>query len=305
MKMHQEKYILTWPTFSNHLKNMMKDLLLKEDFSDVTIISEDKKHIKAHKNVLSACSSVFQDILHNQNSSDSIIYLRGILFSELKSIIEFIYLGEATIYEERMNEFLAVAKSLEINQILDAKKEAKDINITEATNSNCAIQTVQYIKNENLEPQESHDSLEVDVTKNKFKCDECQKAYPHPFSLHSHKRSKHVGIKYPCTQCNYKATQKGHLYIHIQSMHEGIKYPCTQCDYRASDQSSLNKHIQRKHDGIKYPCNLCDYKATEKCSLTKHIRNKHEGIKFPCNKCDYKATYKSNLKKHMDNKHEV
>ena len=302
--MHQVgKHSLTWPTFSNHLKNMMRDLMMKEDFSDVTIISEDKKHIKAHKNILSACSPVFRDILHNQNDSNSFIYLRGILFSEIESMIQFIYLGEATIYEERMNEFLAVAKSLEINQILDVKSEEKDINIPEATYSNCEVQTVQY--KEKLEPQEIHDSLEVDVTKNKYKCEECHKAYSHPFSLHSHKQSKHVGIKYPCTQCNYKATQKSHLYIHIRSLHEGIKYPCTQCDYRASDQSSLSKHIQRKHDGVKYPCNKCDYKATEKCSLTKHIRNKHEGIKFPCNKCDYKATLKTNLKKHMDNKHKV
>ena len=85
--MNQEKYIsLTWQTYSDHLKNMMRDLMMKQDFSDVTIITEDKKQIKAHKNILSLFSPFFQDILHKQSSSNPIIYMKGILSSELESI---------------------------------------------------------------------------------------------------------------------------------------------------------------------------------------------------------------------------
>ena len=40
------------------------------------------------------------------------MYLRGIKYSELDSIMQFIYLGEATFYEERMDEFISVAKLL-------------------------------------------------------------------------------------------------------------------------------------------------------------------------------------------------
>ena len=54
--MHQEKYSLTWHTYSDHLKMMMKELMMNEDFSDVTLVTEDKKHIKAHINILSTCS---------------------------------------------------------------------------------------------------------------------------------------------------------------------------------------------------------------------------------------------------------
>ena len=58
-KMHAEKYSLKWHTYSDHLKNLMKELMLNEDFSDVTLVTEDKKHIKANVNILSACSPVF------------------------------------------------------------------------------------------------------------------------------------------------------------------------------------------------------------------------------------------------------
>ena len=119
--MHQEKYSLTWHTYSDHLKNMMKELMMNEDFSDVTLVTEDKKHIKANINILSACSPVFKDILKKEKSSNQIMYLRGIQFSEMESIIQFIYLGEATLYKERMDEFLAVAKSLEIKELTQAE----------------------------------------------------------------------------------------------------------------------------------------------------------------------------------------
>ena len=58
--MHQEKYSLTWHTYSDHLRSMMKELMMNEEFADVTLVTEDKKQIKAHINILSACSPVFK-----------------------------------------------------------------------------------------------------------------------------------------------------------------------------------------------------------------------------------------------------
>ena len=57
--MHPEQYSLSWHAYSDHLKNMMKELMMNEDLSDVTLVTEDKKQIKAHINILSACSPVF------------------------------------------------------------------------------------------------------------------------------------------------------------------------------------------------------------------------------------------------------
>ena len=46
--MHPVKYSLKWQTYSDHLKSMLKELMFNEDFSDVTLVTEDKKQIKAH-----------------------------------------------------------------------------------------------------------------------------------------------------------------------------------------------------------------------------------------------------------------
>ena len=124
--MKQEKYSLTWQTYTDHLKSMMKDLMMKEDFSDVTLVTEDKKHIKANINILSACSPVFKDILKKDKNSNQIIYLRGIQYSEMESILQFIYLGEAKFYEERMNEYLGLFISLEIKELCNPESKSND-----------------------------------------------------------------------------------------------------------------------------------------------------------------------------------
>ena len=167
--MHPEKYSLTWHTYSDHLKSMMKELM-NENYSDVTLVTEDKKQIKAHINILSACSPVFKDILKDRNNSP-IMYLRGIQYTEMESIMQFIYLGEATFYEERMDEFLAVAKSLEIKEICNAGTELND-------------EPKDYPLPNNQVPQEKQ-SCVVNVN-GKFECDQCDKTFSTNKGLNVH-----------------------------------------------------------------------------------------------------------------------
>ena len=139
--MHHKKYSLTWHTYSDHLRSMMKELMMNEDFSDVTLVTEDKKQIKANINVLSACSPVFKDILKKEKNSNQIMYLRGIQFPEMESIMQFIYLGEATFNDERIDEFLAVAKSLEIKELCNASPKTNYKSKDESLFSDLVIPT--------------------------------------------------------------------------------------------------------------------------------------------------------------------
>ena len=72
--MHQENFSITWHSYSDHLKSMMKELMINEDFSDVTLITEDKKQIKANINILSASGPVLKDILKKEKNSSSKIH---------------------------------------------------------------------------------------------------------------------------------------------------------------------------------------------------------------------------------------
>ena len=124
----EAKFSLTWHSYSDHLKGMMKEIMASGDFADVTLICDGKEQIKAHKNILAACSPVLKDILQIENSS--VIYLKGINFTEMESIIEYIYLGETTAYQEQMNGFLDVAKNLEIKGLTnedDVPRKEEDL----------------------------------------------------------------------------------------------------------------------------------------------------------------------------------
>ena len=304
--MHPEKYTLTWHTYSDHLKNMMKELMMNEGFSDVTLVTEDKKQIKAHTNILSACSPVFKDILKKDRNSSSIMYLRGIQYSELESIIQFIYLGEATFYEERMDEFLTVAKSLEIKELCNAEAESFNEETEHYPPHNDQDTSTEFreehiVLSEKQAPQLKEGS--VRVTGN-YVCDHCDKTYSTKMGLHYHNKTVHQGVKYSCDQCDYQASQQSNLTVHIQSKHEGIKYACDQCDHQAKNQSNLIQHIQAKHEGIRYACDQCDYQATTNCNLVTHIQSKHEGIKYACDQCNYQAKWKRDLTRHKRSKHE-
>ena len=281
--MHQEKYSLTWHTYSDHLKSMMKELMMNEDYSDVTLVTEDKKHIKANICILSACSPVFKDMLKKENKSNPIIYLRGIQYSEMESIMQFIYLGEATFYKERMGEIIAVAKSLEIKQLCNAEPESNDQPHDEPTSCDLDSSTKE-VKEENIisdqdkqAPQERRKRF-VSVN-NKYECEQCHKTFFNHSTLNRHKKSIHEGVKYACNQCDYQATVPNSLTVHIKAKHEGVKYECIECDYQAIHQSTLYEHIQAKHEGVMYDCNHCNYQATKQGNLIRHVNNKHASTK--------------------------
>ena len=100
---HQEKYTVTWHSYSDHLTEALREMMASSEFADVTIVTDDKQQIRAHRNILSAASPVFKSILQiDSKNADPVIYLRGIQHSEMDSIMQYIYLGEARFYEERM-----------------------------------------------------------------------------------------------------------------------------------------------------------------------------------------------------------
>ena len=110
---HHEKYTLTWKDYSDHLREALKEMMTSGEFADVTLVTDDRQQIRAHRNILSACTPLFKNILlFDSSNANPVIYLKGIQYSEMDSILQFIYLGEAKLSEERMSKFLIVSKNL-------------------------------------------------------------------------------------------------------------------------------------------------------------------------------------------------
>ena len=293
-----DKFNLTWHTFHNHSSDLLSDLYNSSNFADVTLVADDQTQFKCHKFVLSACSSVFRNIL-KVDSSSPLIYLRGIGREEIESMLQFMYLGEASLYQERMNEFLNVAKDLDLKEI----GENVDVDEEEAELIQWDSMTESNITKDNDSSRISRTTVPSVNEARKFTCNKCPLSYINNRNLERHVKSSHEGIKYQCQQCDYKASQQTHMDNHVKSKHDGVRYPCEQCDYKASFKNSLYIHLKSKHEGVRYPCQQCDYEATQQSSLKTHMKSKHEGVKYPCQMCDYKATYQCDLYRHVKAKH--
>ena len=279
--MDQDKYTLTWQTYSDHLRDILKEMSSDESFADVTLVTDDKRQIKAHRNILSACSSVFKEILQiNTNNNHPVIYLRGIQYSEMESILQFIYMGEAKFYEERMNEFLNVAKNLDIRELAKGIEDGDSAGVNE--------------DGTNIETEKSPIAADYDV----------EEPSKQESQFKTHSKSVTKGNKYECKQCDKAFNDSSNLRRHVKSVHKGVKYACNQCDYQSGYQSNLTDHIQSVHEGVKYACNECDQQYTLQSSLTNHIKSIHEGVNYACNLCDKQFARQSRLNQHKKIAHE-
>ena len=284
--MDVEKYNLTWTDFPDHLRALMRDLMVSEDFADVTLVTDDKKKVRAHRHVLSACSPVFKEILQiEKQNNHPFIYLRGIQYSEIEQILQFMYLGEAKLYEERLNEFLSAVRDLEIKELYKRVKtnQAHDKTTQKLEeDSNFTSENDDYnIKLEEADNVGSNDSMQqTGKPISRLQCTQCDKTFSGKPGLWLHTKSVHEGVKYPCSQCDFQAKRQLQLTEHIQSKHEGVMYGCNQCDKQYIKQRDVTRHIKYKHKGIRYACKQCDKLYSDQPKLNRHIQTIHECSKY-------------------------
>ena len=116
----REKFCLKWNDFESNISSSFKSLREDNDYMDVTLACEQDQ-ISAHKVVLSACSSFFKTILKRNPHQHPLLYLRGISYSNIESLINFMYYGEVSIAQEELNSFLAVAEELQVKGLTQSE----------------------------------------------------------------------------------------------------------------------------------------------------------------------------------------
>ena len=233
-----ETFDVKWHSFTDHLKNMLHKIRSTGHFTDVTFICDDQKELKAHMNVVGACSPVLRKIFSVLKGDNRTIYMRGIKHAEMESLLEFMYLGEAKILSDRVNDFLTVAKDLEVEELCqrikgqdltEVKKESKEDNIEEEYE----IEDMDEMdsdqpnkrKDEIRKPKErTHQRKDVEKNNSPdnstHKCSDCSKEYSSPSGLYYHRNSAHKNINFNCNLCDFKATRKEYLNSHIAKLHQ-------------------------------------------------------------------------------------
>ena len=98
----------------------------ESNFSDVTLVCEENVEIEAHKIILSASSPFFNTVLKKNKHSHPMIYMRGLKAKDIVAIVDFMYQGEANIFQDDLDAFLAFADELQIKGLAGSKDRLLD-----------------------------------------------------------------------------------------------------------------------------------------------------------------------------------
>ena len=120
-----EKLCLQWNDFQVNVSSAFGSLRNDHDFADVTLACEDGQQIEAHKVILAASSTFFENLLRKNRHVHPLIYLRGVTLSDMVAIVDFLYFGETSIWKENLESFLNIAEDFKLKG-LTSENEAKE-----------------------------------------------------------------------------------------------------------------------------------------------------------------------------------
>ena len=91
--MSTEKFCLKWNDFERNISVAFREIRDDKDFFDVTLACEGEEQLSAHKVILAACSPFFRAILRRNQHQHPLLYLKGVSYSDLQSVLSFMYHG--------------------------------------------------------------------------------------------------------------------------------------------------------------------------------------------------------------------
>ncbi|KAL1501573.1 hypothetical protein ABEB36_006872 [Hypothenemus hampei] len=145
---------LKWNSHHNNMQTSFPNLLLKEQYVDVTLVA-DGKTLKCHRMILSSCSPYFETVLEGITPlQHPVLFMKDIPFWILKALCDFMYAGEVHISQDKLPELLKAAAILKIKGLgtttmaEDPKKDTSEIKKESETN-----------KSENLIKQETSNQV--------------------------------------------------------------------------------------------------------------------------------------------------
>lgn len=115
--------LLQWSQHSQEMVEKLSSLLSRESLLDITLAAEGK-YIKAHKVVLAAASKYFEDLLCSTPDQIPVIFFRDVSFTELESLVQFIYSGDTRVPGNCLQSFLSLAHSLGVSGFTDSPDQA-------------------------------------------------------------------------------------------------------------------------------------------------------------------------------------
>ncbi|XP_044264242.1 histone-lysine N-methyltransferase PRDM9 isoform X2 [Tribolium madens] len=128
-----ENYQLKWHSFGSYLHSCIATSLQNETFADVALVTIDGRQIMAHRFVLSACSQYLHQVLKLQPRVTTALPLMIILppeinYRTMKTLIQYMYSGEATVSKDILEPVLRGGDILKVKGLWRPKEDENNEN---------------------------------------------------------------------------------------------------------------------------------------------------------------------------------
>jgi len=322
--MASEKFCLRWNDFENNINSAFKELRDDKDFFDVTLACDDEQ-IQAHKVILSACSPFFKTILRRNPHQHPLLYLKDVRYTDLQSVLNFMYHGEVNVAQEELNSFLSVAENLKVKGLTQNQTGSKPVSQdTHSTNPVKDIPTKNNPRPVQAKPAHSVTSSKL-LNTPAIEEDEIQEVIPIKSEPKDLPVPQPVAPAHQTLYSNTLATEDEHTLAYTEDSYDDYgEYPEEEHEqyqgassgmatgnegiagYAFQDPSELLQFVRKDPADQKFYCSLCD-KFSHKASY--NTRNHVESHHFPnmfsyqCDQCDKSFATKSNFLMHRSRKH--
>ena len=244
MMSDSEKLCLQWNEFQKIVSSAFGDLREDKDFTDVTLACEDGKQVEVHKLVLAASSPFFMQLLRRNKHPHPLIYMKGVKSENLMSMLEFFYFGEANVYQENLDTFLAFADELKLKG-LNGPDQSKE----------------RLEQDSDFFSEPSVGGVEVQKVHSKI----LPKSFDGTLALNNSTQQLNIQIDALTVRSEKDAPRNngnGHS--------NGKLLVCKVCG-KEGLRTTIRNHIEAKHiNGVSHTCDVCGKSAKTKNSLASH-----------------------------------
>ena len=236
---------MKWNDFTSNASKAFSSLRNEDYLHNVTLVSNDNQQVSAHKLVLSACSEYFRNIFKNNPNNHPLICIDGVTKEELTNILDYMYNGEAHVYQDNLDRFLKIAERFKIqgllgglpkeettedNKAADRKEEFHyvDVDVVDETGKltpkvelEVATQEKVQISAENItEIEEKISEYLEKIDGGAFRCTICGKEGNRSRNVKNHIETHMEGLSFPCGSCGKIFRSRITLFNHTNSLHK-------------------------------------------------------------------------------------
>merc|ERR1719319_1988146 len=268
MNTKEDKLCLRWADFQENAISAFGTLREDREFADVSLACEDGQQVEAHKVILASSSPFFLNLLMRNKHPNPLVYMRGLKSEDLVAMVDFLYFGEANVYQEHLDSFLAVAEELQLKGLTNDKHTEEETSVPIITKTKQRV-------------------LPKVETKTHYKHHESTEYTMEPSNTESDQTSKNPRDATVAVTDYTVAADLQDLDEQIKSMMEvsenilgGVygnkKLKFVRFVEKRGDHPNIKKHIESNHiTGVSHTCNICGKTSRSRDALRQHISGCH------------------------------